>query len=671
VITRRDVKQRAASADNRSMKVLIRAVLALLVAAMAALTVLVFVEGVPVAVYDTLYFIPLVAAPFLCLARASASSRDRIAWLLVGVGSLAWLLGDLYWTVAFRNLDETPFPSIADGLFLAFYPPVYLALILMLRGRVPRLRAHIWLDGLMGALAVGAVATAVVFSAVAATSEGNGWAIATNLAYPLADTILLALVVGAMALTGWRADRSLAFLGAGFLLFGITDALYLYQVATDTYVEWTLVDVGWPAAMMLMAFAAWQPVTDRRAPEEGFASLVLPAIFAAVGLAVLVWDHVRPVHVISMLLASASVLVVIARMTITVFENLGLLARSREEAMTDSLTGLRNRRRLIADLESALEGDATKQTVLVILDLNGFKSYNDAFGHPAGDQLLARVGARLGVVARGRGAAYRLGGDEFCALFDAEDLPIDFLAEASAAAMRESGNGFTISAAYGAIVLPHEADTPSDALKLADQRMYVQKHDSRSAAGTQTSSALMQALTERNPDLGDHMLGVAELAAAVARKFDLSDAEIEDIRLGASLHDVGKMAIPDAILTKPGPPSAEEWEYVRNHTVAGEKILGAAPALDGVARLVRSSHERFDGQGYPDGLAGEEIPLGARIIFVCDAFDAIIANRPYRDARSVDEAVAEIRRCSGTQFDPAVVDAFCSVMEDRTRVLAF
>ena len=274
------------------------------------------------------------------------------------------------------------------------------------------------------------------------------------------------------------------------------------------------------------------------------------------------------------------------------------------------------------------------------------------------------------MVARGRGAAYRLGGDEFCALFDAEDLPIDFLAEASAAALRESGEGFTISAAYGAIVLPHEAHTPSDALKLADQRMYAQKHGSRSAAGTQTSRALLQALTERNPDLGDHMLGVAELAAAVARKFDLTEAEIEDIRLGASLHDVGKMAIPDAILTKPGPPSAEEWQYVRNHTVAGEKILGAAPALDGVSRLVRASHERFDGAGYPDGLAGEAIPLGARIIFVCDTFDAIIANRPYRDARSVDEAVAEIRRCAGTQFDPVVVEAFCSVMKDRSRLLA-
>ena len=652
------------------MNAVVRAVLALLVVAMAALTTLVLVGGVPVTVFDGLYFIPLVAAPVLCLVRAKTSSRDRAAWTLVGLGSLAWLLGDLYWSVILRDLEEQPFPSIADGLFLAFYPPVYLALILMLRTRIPRLRAHIWLDGLMGALAIGAVVTALVFAAVERTSEGDGWAIATNLAYPLADTILLALVVGALALTGWRADRSLGFLAAGFLLFGVTDALYLYQVALDTYVEWTLVDVGWPAAMMLMAFAAWQPVKQRRVSEEGWTSLALPAVFAALGLAVLVWDQFEQVHVTSLLLACASVLVVIARMSITVGENLRLLARSREEALTDALTGLGNRRRLLIDLDRALESENARQLVLVILDLNGFKAYNDAFGHPAGDALLARVGGRLAAVARGRGAAYRLGGDEFCALYDSEDLPVDFLAEASAAAMRESGNGFAISAAYGAILLPHEASSTSSALKLADQRMYARKHGTRSSAGVQTSSALMQALTERSPDLGDHMLGVAELAAAVARKFLLSEAEVEDIRLGASLHDIGKMSIPDAILSKPGPPSPEEWSYIKNHTIAGEKILGVAPALDGAARLVRASHERFDGAGYPDGLAGDDIPLGARIIFVCDTFDAIIANRPYRDARSVDEAVEEIRRCSGTQFDPAVVEAFALVMSDRARLLA-
>jgi HD-GYP domain-containing protein (c-di-GMP phosphodiesterase class II) len=130
------------------------------------------------------------------------------------------------------------------------------------------------------------------------------------------------------------------------------------------------------------------------------------------------------------------------------------------------------------------------------------------------------------------------------------------------------------------------------------------------------------------------------------------------------------MAIPDAILNKPGALTDAEWHFVRNHTLAGEKILGAAPALHAVALLVRSSHERLDGGGYPDGLVGTDIPLGARIIAVCDAFDAMIAPRPYRDARPVEEAITELHSCAGTQFDPTVVDAFSAVMADRAQVLA-
>jgi two-component system, cell cycle response regulator len=422
--------------------------------------------------------------------------------------------------------------------------------------------------------------------------------------------------------------------------------------------------------MTVMAVAAWQPAARPTSSSESLASLALPALLAGLGLAVLVWDHFGPVHGASLLLASASVAAVIARMAMTVGENLRMIRASREEALTDALTGLGNRRRLLLDLESRFRDDEGAETALVMLDLNGFKGYNDAFGHPAGDTLLARLGARLGAATRGRGHAYRLGGDEFCALLAADDLPVDLLEEACASAMRETGEGFSVSAAHGAIVLPREAATPSAALKLADQRMYAQKHADRGSAGSQTSNALLQALTQRDPGLGDHLLGVAELAVSVARRLGLDEAAVEDVRLGASLHDVGKMAIPDAILGKPGPLNEDEWNFVRNHTVAGEKILGAAPALHAVARLVRSSHERFDGTGYPDGLAGTAIPLGSRIIFVCDAFDAIIAERPYRDARTVEEAVLEIRRCAGTQFDPAVVEAFCAVMRDRSRLLA-
>jgi HD-GYP domain-containing protein (c-di-GMP phosphodiesterase class II) len=135
--------------------------------------------------------------------------------------------------------------------------------------------------------------------------------------------------------------------------------------------------------------------------------------------------------------------------------------------------------------------------------------------------------------------------------------------------------------------------------------------------------------------------------------------------LAAELHDVGKAAIPDAILDKPGALDLKEWDFISRHTLIGERIIRAAPALAHVAELVRASHERFDGTGYPDALCGEEIPLGARIIAVCDAFDAMVSVRVYRRTVSSQEAVEELRRCAGTQFDPQVVETFCGVLQSE------
>jgi HD-GYP domain-containing protein (c-di-GMP phosphodiesterase class II) len=175
----------------------------------------------------------------------------------------------------------------------------------------------------------------------------------------------------------------------------------------------------------------------------------------------------------------------------------------------------------------------------------------------------------------------------------------------------------------------------------------------------------MRTLEERHPDLGEHVDGVAAMAAAVARRLGLDDAQVERIAHAARLHDVGKVAIPDAILAKPEPLEPEEREFIQRHTIIGERIIAAAPALTDVARLVRSSHERWDGTGYPDELAGEAIPLGARIVSACDAYDAMITDRPYQAAVDSERACAELRRCAGTQFDPGVVPAFVAVIAAR------
>jgi HD-GYP domain-containing protein (c-di-GMP phosphodiesterase class II) len=198
-----------------------------------------------------------------------------------------------------------------------------------------------------------------------------------------------------------------------------------------------------------------------------------------------------------------------------------------------------------------------------------------------------------------------------------------------------------------------------DALRVADQRMYAHKNGNRTSAGRQSTDVLLQALAERHSDLGDHLGQVADLAAATAAKLRLGDEEVEQVRVAAELHDVGKVAIPDAILDKPESLDDEEWEFIRRHSEIGERIVAAAPALAPVAKLVRSVHERWDGGGYPDGLGGGDIPLGARIVAVCDAFDAMTSDRSYRCAMPVADALAELRRCAASQFDPDVVEAFC------------
>jgi diguanylate cyclase (GGDEF)-like protein len=340
------------------------------------------------------------------------------------------------------------------------------------------------------------------------------------------------------------------------------------------------------------------------------------------------------------------------------------LDRTRLDAMTDALTGLGNRRALMADLEAALaETPGPGSRALFLFDLDGFKGYNDTFGHPAGDALLERLGGKLSVAAR-TGRTYRLGGDEFCLLTGAGDDP-DAISVAAADALTEHGQGFNIGSSWGSVLLHEEAADATVAMQLADRRMYARKNGGRPSVGRQMRDVLLATLTEREPGLAAHVHDVAALAVAVGRRLDLTPVELDELARAAELHDIGKVAIPDSILCKPGPLSDEEWAFMRRHSVIGERILLAAPTMAGVARLVRSHHERMDGTGYPDRLTGEEIPLGARIISVCDAFHAMTNHRAYRDAIGRVEAVAELQRHTGTQFDPNVTAALLAAIDEQ------
>jgi diguanylate cyclase (GGDEF)-like protein len=349
----------------------------------------------------------------------------------------------------------------------------------------------------------------------------------------------------------------------------------------------------------------------------------------------------------------------------------GLVVSNRRvvrELSTDALTGLQNRRALIEELPRVCQRASEEEPAyLWFFDLNGFKSYNDSFGHIAGDTLLTRLGSRLRSVVEPFGSAFRLGGDEFCALITARlEDPHALFAEAREA-LTEVGAAFTVTAAAGAVEIPRETVEPLQALRLADQHMYREKATGRGGAAELITSVLHAALAQRHPDLGEHCDDVAGDVELLARTIGLDEEIVALIMKAGDLHDVGKLGIPDEIITRPGPLNDAEWEFMRQHTIMGEQIIAAAgPSLERIGPLVRASHERWDGKGYPDGLSGEEIPLGARIIAICDSFRAMLDNRVYKPALSLEQALAELRRCAGTQFDPQLVEVFCRIVGERT-----
>jgi diguanylate cyclase (GGDEF)-like protein len=326
-------------------------------------------------------------------------------------------------------------------------------------------------------------------------------------------------------------------------------------------------------------------------------------------------------------------------------ENARLLDASRDEAATDPLTSLGNRRAFERDLHALLARDDSAELVTAIFDLNGFKLYNDTFGHAAGDALLARLARSLRDRVGPTASVYRLGGDEFCLIARAQPEQGETLVLEAAQALCDHGEGWEIDCAWGLAWTPSEANTADDALRLADERMYAQKEARRTLAG-QEAAPLIQLLAEIDHDLDVHTNNVARLSAATAVRLGLGESEVTQIKLGAQLHDIGKMAIPQTILQKPAPLDDAERKFINEHTVIGERILKAAPSLAGVAALVRSSHERLDGDGYPDGLSGTSIPLGSRIIAACDTYDAMTSSRVYRPALAQETAILELRECS-------------------------
>ena len=447
------------------------------------------------------HLVVLLIAAGLTLWRAVTRPGERLAWGLIGAGILAWSAGEVYYTLVLWDLPSIPIPSAADGGYLAFPVLAFAGICVLARARVHGAPRTLWADGLVAALAVGSASAAVVLEAVVVHSSGHPLEVITNLAYPVTDLVLLGACVGVVALRGWRVDRTWALLGAGVIVFWVADSLYLVQTAAGTYTPGGIFDVGWWLGLVLIALAAWQPAPLREPAtrDERAWMIALPVAFAGLAAAVLGYGslHPHPLNPLAVGLALAALAAVGVRLVMTFRAFLALLDSTQVEAVTDVLTGLPNRRALIAALET--RASSTDAVVLALFDLDGFKAYNDSFGHQAGDALLTRRAAELRASLPANGRAYRMGGDEFCVLVPNEHDAARAVPERCARALSEHGDGFAVTTSWGAVSMPTEALTASAALQIADQRMYEHKR-ARRVPGHRHPGTRLHALPQPHPD---------------------------------------------------------------------------------------------------------------------------------------------------------------------------
>lgn len=343
-----------------------------------------------------------------------------------------------------------------------------------------------------------------------------------------------------------------------------------------------------------------------------------------------------------------------------------LLARI---SRADPLTGCLNRRGFEGRVQAELRATARRGTqgALLVLDLDQFKLVNDRHGHAVGDELLCWVGGTIESNLRPLDSVGRLGGDEFAVL-----LPdVDATEALNCATRIRTALHDRTGASIGVATYPLDGVDVDALLQQADARLYASRPSKRDpgrlAERLSWAEALAHAVDARMGGGNEHSALVASYAAMIARRLGWSDEQLGLLRIAATLHDIGKFAVPESILTKPGALSDGEWAEMRKHPEIGAELVSRIEGLEVIVPWIRHSHERYDGQGYPDRRGGEDILAAARIIFVADAFDAMTAHRPYRPAMSACDALAELRRHSGTQFDPEAVEALHQQLSAATR----
>lgn len=419
----------------------------------------------------------LVSAAALCFVRMLAEPRERLAWLLIWAGMLGWAWGPIYQSVALWH-RAVPLVNPADVGWVLFYPLFAAGLLALARRQLGRLDVRLWIDSLIGALALTAFAAASVLGRIGASPDLVGAAI--SFGYPVGDLLLIAISVAIGSAAHWRLDFFWLVLVAGLVVTAAADAIYAGQVADGVFEAGTGLDVVWATGAALIGLASWIPAPRRLERLGGATAIGFPIVLAFGALAIVVYSSVDEVGTAAVLLAAGSVCASLVRLAMDHRDNAALLTEADGHAHVDALTGLGNRRAFAREMARLMLTPGSQRSVrLTLFDLDGFKRYNDAHGHPAGDDLLARLSQRLLRAVGSEGRCFRLGGDEFCLLAEVSPGAIDTLPARAATALSDPRPQSLLGCSHGSVLVPDEGRTVEQALQLADERMYEDKRVNR------------------------------------------------------------------------------------------------------------------------------------------------------------------------------------------------
>ncbi|OLR92308.1 diguanylate cyclase [Actinokineospora bangkokensis] len=628
------------------------------------------------------------AAVAACWGAARTRPGNRLPWVLIGASQVVYFTADSVFYIGHYLVGVTAFPSWPDLFYLGHYPFAVLGVLLLIRRRAPGRD----LPGVLDAATLGVVAAMLSWVYLIGPQSRRGAPVPAELAsvaYPVMDLALLTVALGLLLGSGAR-PRAFFLLVSWLALILSADTIYIAQQVRGVYEAGNFLDAIWLCGNLALGAAALHPtvdqVSDTSPMREGPLNPVRIAVLSGVALLaplVLMVQYytgdVRDVPVVAGACA-ALFLLTITRLAL-------LVSDQRRLAITDVLTGLHTRRFFEAQLplEMARARRSGGSVAVLIIDVDHFKSINDRYGHPAGDRVLVEIAARLRSTVRSGEVLARHGGEEFALIVpgaDAETLPAlaDRLREqvASAPVVVTPQRWVAVTVSIGTARFPTHGTNPADLVAIADRALYSAKAAGRDrvvVASDTTTAAAVEAGERPDPagaeylhrvadavdDLLDdhgHSRAVARWARMLATEFGYDADLVRRAELAGRLHDVGKILLPRAVLVKPGELDEAEWALVRMHPEHGFRMTALLPGHLGVAHVIRQHHERWDGRGYPDRLAGRDIRVEARIVAVCDSWAAMRSQRPYQPAMPVEQAREEVHAARGTQFDPDVADAF-------------